>query len=89
MPNFENYNLHQLISHVVEIMQSEADMKGVRINFESLDIKSDYYMIDVQRCMQILINLISNAIKFSHKHGEIFIDTVKTYQTVNTTMLEI
>lgn len=64
-------------------------MKGVKINFEGLDIKSDYYMIDVQRCMQVLINLISNATKFSHKHGEIFIDTVKIPQTDNTTVLEI
>jgi len=89
VPNFENYNLHQLISQVVEIMQSQADMKGVRINFDGFEIGSDYYIIDVQRCMQVLINLISNATKFSHKHGEIFIDIVKTPQTNNTTMLEI
>jgi len=70
-------------------MQSQADMKEVRINFDGSEIGSDYYMIDVQRCMQVLINLISNATKFSHKYGEIFIDTVKTPQTDNSTILEI
>jgi len=39
--------------------------------------------------MQVLINLISNATKFSHKHGEIFIDAIKAPQTGNRTILEI
>jgi len=71
-------------------MQSQADMKDVKINFDGHDIQSDYYMIDVQRCMQVMINLISNATKFSHKYGEIFIDTVKTPNIDdNSTVLEI
>jgi len=51
VPNFEKQNLHQLISQVVEMMQSQADMKGVIINFDGLDIESDFYMLDVQRSM--------------------------------------
>ena len=47
VPNFEKHNLHQLISQVVEMMQSQADMKNVRINFDGLEILSDYFMIDV------------------------------------------
>ena len=89
VPNFEKHNLHKLISQVVEIMQSQADMKEVRINFDGLEIELDYYMIDVQRSMQVLINLISNATKFSHKHGEIYIDAIKTPSKENHTMLEI
>ena len=61
----------------------------MRINFDGLDIESDYFMIDVQRSMQVLINLISNATKFSHKHGEIYIDAVKALSKENHTMLEI
>jgi signal transduction histidine kinase len=51
VPNFEKHNLHQLISQVVEMMQSQADMKEVRINFDGMDIESDFYMLDVQRSM--------------------------------------
>jgi signal transduction histidine kinase len=34
-------------------------------------------MLDVQRMMQVLINLISNAIKFSRKRGEVYIQVIK------------
>jgi hypothetical protein len=33
------------------MMQSQADMKEVRINFDGMDIESDFYMLDVQRSM--------------------------------------
>jgi len=89
VPNFEKHNLHQLISQVVEMMQSQADMKEVRINFDGMDIESDFYMLDVQRSMQVLINLISNATKFSHKHGEIYIDAIKAAGKENHTILQI
>ncbi len=51
IPNFEKHSLHQLILQVVEIMQSQADMKEVRINFDGMDIDSDFYMLDIQRSM--------------------------------------
>ena len=89
VPNFEKHSLHQLISQVVEMMQSQADMKEVRINFDGMDIESDFYMLDVQRSMQVLINLISNATKFSHKHGEIYIDAIKAAGKESHTILEI
>jgi hypothetical protein len=37
----------------------------------------------------VLINLISNATKFSHKHGEIYIDAIKAAGKESHTILEI
>jgi signal transduction histidine kinase len=71
------------------MMQSQADTKEVRINFDGLDIEADSYMIDVQRSMQVLINLISNATKFSHKHGEIYVIMTKASSKENHTTLGI
>ena len=42
------------------MMQSQADMKEVRINFDGMDIESDFYLLDVQRSMQVLINFKRN-----------------------------
>ena len=51
------------------MMQIEAGHRGVRINFKGMPDKKDVIvLIDKMRCHQILINLISNSLKFS-KYG--------------------
>jgi signal transduction histidine kinase len=40
-------------------------------------VKGEKYMLDVQRTMQVLINLISNATKFSQIGRHIYINVKK------------
>lgn len=40
-------------------------------------VKGEKYMLDVQRTMQVLINLISNATKFSQIGRHIYINVNK------------
>jgi len=67
--------LSEDISVVVSMMKSRDSERGVDISYE-LDIKRDMVMVDSLRLNQVLINLLSNALKFSPDHSQIkvFVD---------------
>ncbi|NVJ69847.1 MAG: hypothetical protein HWE08_05805 [Alphaproteobacteria bacterium] len=61
----EDYEAPQEIIHrVVRMMTAEARKKNIRLSTDAEDIGVELYA-DLQVCKQILINLVSNAIKFS------------------------
>ena len=78
VPNLEQISLKNLLKEVIEIMQCQADLRKINIHYNVEDETQDMFMLDVQRMMQVLINLISNAIKFSKQGGDIYIDVTKT-----------
>lgn len=62
-----------LIERVISNYQLQAEQKNLTLNCHyngDPSLKDAFYNIDSQRLTQILINLISNAIKYSHQ-GEI------------------
>lgn len=59
------------------IAESQAKAADVKYIFEQQDGMQEYYIGDVVRFQQILINLINNAIKFTPKDGSV---TVRTRQ---------
>jgi len=66
----EKFDLSALITSVVKIMQVTADQRRITI---SQDLDEDLCIITADRraVHQILFNLISNAVKFSHEGGEV------------------
>jgi CheY-like chemotaxis protein len=52
-------------------MQSHADASGVRLNDVVIDPDCQYVLADGNRLKQIMINLISNAIKYNREAGEV------------------
>lgn len=78
VPNLEQISLNNLLKEVIEIMQCQADLRKINIHYNVEDETQDMFMLDVQRMMQVLINLISNATKFSKQGGDIYIDVTKT-----------
>ncbi|MDH5367232.1 MAG: ATP-binding protein [Cyclobacteriaceae bacterium] len=63
------FNIKYQLSHIIEGFKFQADEKGVKLDF-SLDPSLDTVILgDPVRLNQILINLISNAIKFTHEGG--------------------
>lgn len=80
---FENieYNLYETIINSVDLSALEAHKKGVDVAV-SIDSNMPQYIIgDQVRLRQIIVNLMSNAVKFTN-HGEIIID-VKTEEVDN------
>lgn len=72
LPKLEPYSLNDLVDEVCGMLQPEAEVLGMQFIFYSLkrDLK---VVIDKTRTQQILINLVQNAIKYSHKSGTIWI----------------
>jgi PAS domain S-box-containing protein len=71
--NIEEINLYKLTHQVVDLFQYQADLKkiGLILNIDSA--VPQYILADSVRLKQILVNLLSNALKFT-TFGEIRLD---------------
>ena len=73
--NPEQFLLGNLVKEVVCLLQNLSNQKNITLNYqiaENLDVYADRNMINT-----ILRNLITNAIKFTHKNGEINVSIVQ------------
>lgn len=71
--NREPFNLRQLIADVSDLNRATADDKQVAINVKVEDGTPQYVLGDPMRVRQVLINLVSNAIKFT-REGHVNVD---------------
>jgi len=63
------FNLSEVLQHVVRVMQPRAEEKGLELKV-NLDKNIAPVLIgDSHRINQVLLNLISNAVKFTEKGG--------------------
>ncbi len=75
------FNLRQCIEQVMDVFASKAASQGLDLVYQ-IDYNVPVQIIgDSVRLRQILLNLVSNALKFTHK-GEVFVE-VKLTQTYN------
>ena len=65
-----NENIVELIKESGELIRTQAEAKGLRFVVDIEDSVPKYAVIDPLRLKQILINLLSNALKFTNE-GEI------------------
>ena len=65
--NIEKHNLLDLASQVVDLIQYEANSKNLEINSVIGNEVPAYIWIDYIRLKQVLINLLSNSVKFTQK----------------------
>ncbi len=62
-----HFELRSLVESTVSMLDDAASAKGLQLSMEFDEEVSDLYLGDPLRIRQILLNLISNAIKFSTK----------------------
>ncbi len=60
-------NITQILKEMYDIFLIKADEKGIELLLEIEEGVPEYLLIDEIRVRQILINLLSNALKFTHK----------------------
>lgn len=71
--NFENIEINEIISDIVEEFKTIADSKEIKIDFKTEDkiiVKADQTLIT-----RLFINLIENAMKYTGENGKISINT--------------
>jgi CheY-like chemotaxis protein/HPt (histidine-containing phosphotransfer) domain-containing protein len=83
-----DFNLHQLIHDVAEIMTPAAHKSGLEITCELSPDLPRWVSADNARLRQILLNLISNAVKFTEK-GRVSIEAQKQYTDTGDLMVRI
>lgn len=66
-------DLEQIISNMESIMRGQAEAKGQNFVVDYSGIKHRYVYIDRLRFNQIILNLVSNAIKYTQDGGEIWV----------------
>jgi signal transduction histidine kinase len=71
--NLSNNNIVQVVEEIVLSVTNFTENKGLNIIFDT-NIEEKIIACDPEKIERIVLNLISNAIKFSDKGGEIFID---------------
>lgn len=70
---YQDYNIVEMIEGIIEIFTMLGELKQIKIRF--IDHEDKFFVrADIDMIKTVLRNLISNAIKFSHDHSEIWID---------------
>ncbi len=68
-----NFDLRQVVNNTCELIQPELEMKGLKLEVTMADELPGCLVGDPLRLGQILLNLASNAVKFTEK-GKVTID---------------
>lgn len=67
VPDFKNYDIVEIIEKIALSVKDYARQKNIEIEFKS-KINQAAIRCDADMIERIMLNLISNAIKFSHSH---------------------
>ncbi|ALO44466.1 hybrid sensor histidine kinase/response regulator [Pseudoalteromonas phenolica] len=65
-------NLKTMLQQLVDMFQMHADKKGITFRYQPSGHIPDYVITDKQRFRQVLINLLSNSIKYTEKGSVTF-----------------
>ncbi|MFM7204379.1 MAG: response regulator [Myxococcota bacterium] len=68
--HMDRFSLYDVLRQVGTVTAQRAEEKGLELVFHPTDLRYDHLQGDPMRLTQVLINLVHNAIKFTHK-GEV------------------
>ncbi|MEI6897528.1 MAG: ATP-binding protein [Psychromonas sp.] len=68
----DEFNLKAILQQLVDMFQMQANKKGIKFHYVRCPNLPNYVATDKQRFRQILINLISNAIKYTEQGSVTF-----------------
>ena len=73
----EDYDIRELLLSVISMIKVKADEKGLRLNLEIDPDMPKVLRGDSKRIREIMINLLNNAVKYTHKGSVTLAVTVK------------
>jgi signal transduction histidine kinase/PAS domain-containing protein len=76
-----NNNIVEVVEEIVMSVTPYTDIKGLNIIFDT-DVEEKFIACDPEKIERIILNLISNAIKFSNVGNEIFVNIKEKNQFI-------
>lgn len=70
----DDFNIGDLLQDLVIMMQPEIKNKQQTLDIHVKDLKHEFVTGDTQRIKQVLMNILSNAVKYTPEKGQITID---------------
>lgn len=67
--NYEKFDIVLLTKEVMESMEDKAKKRGIRLFFKDKYMHPAFVRADREKIRQVLINLISNSMKYSKENG--------------------
>lgn len=79
--NLVNYNIISLIEEITLSVTSYAESKGINIVFDT-NVEEKIIAVDPDKIERIILNLLSNSIKFTNPGGNIFVNIIDSGEYV-------
>ncbi|AVQ46699.1 PAS domain-containing sensor histidine kinase [Clostridium botulinum] len=79
--NLVNYNIVSLIEEITLSVTSYAESKGINIIFDT-NVEEKIIAVDPDKIERIILNLLSNSIKFTNVGGNIFVNIIDSGESV-------
>jgi signal transduction histidine kinase/CheY-like chemotaxis protein len=76
--NSEEFSFPKLLEQVNTIFDDQCQEKGLKYSCHVAGNLDDYYVGDITKIRQVLINILGNAVKFTPKGGSVSLDVEKT-----------
>ena len=86
--NYVHFELKDIIGHTLQLISVAAKNKDISTKVKLDPNVPKYYFADSLRVGQVLTNLASNAVKFSHKQGNITIEISLKDESTKDVVLE-
>ena len=83
----EKIPMEDFLNGINSICHSQADVKGVEYECIIDPMLDDYYIGDAMKLQQVLVNILSNAIKFTGEGGRITFSAEQRKKTKNAAVL--
>lgn len=77
----KTFNINTLILEIISMFKVQALEKGIELNYKSLLDEELYIQSDFDKCLHIIQNIVSNAVKFT-KEGSVSIEVKSTYSDI-------
>ena len=83
----EKFSLCEMVSQVNDMIKEQCQDKGLRYECRIVEDVSDVYIGDAMKLKQVIINILDNAIKFTHAPGTISFIVKAAAQSGNNAIL--